>query len=297
MPTSDIKCARVVGTSDKSLAEALNSLKLNCGIDAKPYTNIKTLFDKEDIDILVIASPDGTHLDYLKAAAQANCHVFCEKPLWWPADGTCHRPGDAAQAAADLIKRFDDNRRTLFINLQWSHTLSSFHTLYPNASLSAKDIAQFEIQLSPESIGSRMVIDSAPHLLSMLYQLLGDGDILNAAARYDNAARDALTLTFNYHHERGDTVVTLELKRRPGQPRPASYSINGDRVERHVKMPDYLLSLTSRDQCIPIEDPLTQSVRAFVNAVRRQAPNRKNAIVSGMKHLCQLVCLCEGIEA
>ena len=285
-------CA-IVGTSDDSLAAASKDLQLNYGIAVKPYPDVKTLLAEQDIDVLAIASPDGTHLEYLEDAARANCHVFCEKPLWWPADGTCPSPEDAARTTTKLIKRFDDNGHSLFVNLQWPHTLPSFQRLYPDTSLAAENLTRFEMRLSPESTGPRMVIDSAPHPLSMLYRLLGSGDILNAAAHYDGATRDTLTLTFNYHHTQGDTIVTLKFKRHPGQPKPAGYAINGNPVERCVKMPDYLLSLAAHNQSIAIKDPLKQSIETFVDAIRNKTPNQRHTVVAGMRHLCQLVQVCE----
>ena len=288
-------CA-IVGTGDDSIAAAQADLQSKHGIQAKGYTDIATLFNEQDIDVLVIASPDTTHLEYLHAALRAGCHVFCEKPLWWPDDDRCPAPEDAERTATDLVKRFNEKKRVLFVNLQWPHTLSSFQALYPDLSLAAGDIARFAMHLSPESTGTRMVIDAAPHPLSMLHQLVGDGDILNATARYDGATRDALTLSFDYHHPQGGTAVTLTFKRDLQQPKPAGYAINGKSVERRVRMPDYLLSLASSDQNIPIKDPLMQSIEAFMDVVQSKgqskAPNRAYTIVAGMKQLCQLVKAC-----
>ena len=285
-------CA-IVGSDDASLAQAQRELRQHYDIRANTYADVKTLLGEEDIDVLVIASPDHTHLAYLEAAAQADCHVFCEKPLWWPADGVCPTPEHAEKTGNELVGRFDGRQKILHVNLQWPHTLPAFQTLYPAVSLVPDKIRQFAMRLSPQSSGSRMTVDSAPHPFSMLHQLLGMGEITGGHAHYDDAAHRALTLEFNYHHTRGDTAVTLTLKQHPEQPRPAGYAINGNTVERHVKLPDYLLSLASQDQSIPIQDPLARSVETFVNAVRLKQPNRRREIVAGMKHLCQLVCLSE----
>lgn len=287
-------CA-IVGASRDGLAAASGALKRDLGVEVRGYTDVEALFAEQDVNVLVVASPDSTHLEYLEAAVRAGCHVFCEKPLWWSADGVCPAPEAASRKTAALVERFDAARRTLFVNLQWPHTLSAFRTLHPG-SPPAQDVERFEMRLSPESIGAQMVVDAAPHLLSMLHRLLGDGEILNGAACYDGAERDALTLTFDYRHECGDTRVALVLKRFSGQPKPAGYSINGDCAERRVRMPDYLLSLASRDRCIPMDDPLKQSVEAFLNAVRRKSPNPKRALAAGMAQLCRLVQLCERAE-
>lgn len=288
------KICAIVGTSEDSLARASRNLRLNYGIRANTYTDVATLFDQEDIDILAIASPNASHLKYLYAAARVHCHAFCEKPLWWAADDIRLAADKVERTATDLVGLFDDCRRSLHVNLQWPHTLTSFQALYPNATLAKQHIKHFEMRLGPESSGTQMVVDSAPHLLSMLYHLLGIGHILNGAARYRDAERTALTLTFDYHHGRDNvTAVTLTLKRHPGQPKPAGYSINGNSVERKVTMPGYLLSFTAQDQSMPIQDPLLQSIETFLDAIRREQPNQKQAIVAGMKHLHQLARLCE----
>ena len=281
-------CA-IIGTGSESLAATRDKLQLNHGIKAETYTDIELLFADKNIDILVIASPDETHLDYLNTAAHANCHVFCEKPLWWSGGDTCPSPDDAERSTTTLVELFDSRQCTLFVNLQWPHTLPSFQALYPDIALEAKHIERFEMRFSPASTGSRMVVDSAPHLLSMLSRLLGTGDIAGGIARYSDSSREVLMLSFDYHHAQGSTAVALVLKHHAGQPRPAGYSINGRSVERHVKMPDYLLSFAAQDQTIPIKDPLTQSVETFVESVRHKKPNPKRVIAAGMKHLCQLV--------
>ncbi len=289
-------CA-IVGASRDGLTSASDALKRDLGVKVRGYTEVEAMFAEQDVDVLVVASPDSTHLGYLEAAVQAaagaGCHVFCEKPLWWPRDRVCPDSEAAARKTADLVERFDARRRTLFVNLQWPHTLSAFGALYPGSPPPAQDLERFEMRLSPESTGAQMVVDAAPHLLSMLHRLLGDGEVLNGVARYDGAGREALTLRFDYRHGHGETRVTLALKRHLGQPKPAGYSINGDCVERRIGMPDYLLSLASRDRCIPMDDPLKQSVEAFLNAVRRKSSNNKRALVSGMTQLCRLVRLSE----
>lgn len=38
---------------------------------------------KDGIEVVSIATPNGTHYEICKAALEANLHVICEKPLFF----------------------------------------------------------------------------------------------------------------------------------------------------------------------------------------------------------------------
>ena len=46
-----------------------------------PYDNLDAMLANPDVDILIIATPSGAHLEPALAAARAGKHVLCEKPL------------------------------------------------------------------------------------------------------------------------------------------------------------------------------------------------------------------------
>ncbi len=46
-----------------------------------PYSDLNDLLADESIDIVTIATPSGTHLEPVIAAAKAGKHIICEKPL------------------------------------------------------------------------------------------------------------------------------------------------------------------------------------------------------------------------
>jgi len=62
---------------------------MNIGVaEDRCYPDYKTMFAKEaelkdGIEVVSIATPNGTHYEICKAALEANLHVICEKPLFF----------------------------------------------------------------------------------------------------------------------------------------------------------------------------------------------------------------------
>ena len=61
----------------------------NLGVDpSRCYSDYKTMFEEEakredGIEVVSIATPNGTHYEIVKAALNAGLHVICEKPLFF----------------------------------------------------------------------------------------------------------------------------------------------------------------------------------------------------------------------
>lgn len=51
-----------------------------CGDEPNTYTDYRELFEKEDVEVAIIATPDHWHALNTLAALQAGAHVFIEKP-------------------------------------------------------------------------------------------------------------------------------------------------------------------------------------------------------------------------
>lgn len=48
---------------------------------AKAVTNCRSAAKSKQVDVVAIATPTPTHLEYVKTAASAGKHIFCEKPF------------------------------------------------------------------------------------------------------------------------------------------------------------------------------------------------------------------------
>ncbi len=286
----------IVGTSQSSIELARVVLRERYDIECNGYTSLAALLDAEKVDVVAVCSPPHAHLSQLELAAQVGCHVFSEKPLWW-SDQLVSAADEVREHAEQLLGSFLRQRRYLALNTQWPFTLDAFRRLHPHALAAGRAPERFSMWLSPTSGGRQMLVDSAPHLLSMLYALAGPGEIGQIRAEYMDlpayGARSAMQLSFIYRHALGVTEVEFSLSRCAQPPRPAGYSVNGFGVQRHIELPGYLLSFSANGDSVPVPDPLAAAVADFVRSLEGGREPDRTTIVDGMVQLQQLVAATE----
>ncbi len=61
-------------------AEAVARASVACGVD-EWVTDWRELVARDDVDVVDVCTPPGTHAAIIEAAASAGKDVFCEKPL------------------------------------------------------------------------------------------------------------------------------------------------------------------------------------------------------------------------
>ena len=113
---AEIPDARVVALMDQvpGAAQRLSeSSKLHC--DA--YTELRPMLDRKDVDVVIVCTPSGAHMDSAVAAAEAGKHVVVEKPLEITTErcdriiNACAKNG--VQLCTIFPSRFADSNRTL----------------------------------------------------------------------------------------------------------------------------------------------------------------------------------------
>ena len=70
------KGAKVVAVYDPENAEAV-AAELGCDVE----TDLDVLYGREDVDAVIVASPNYLHKEPVIKAAEHGVHVFCEKPI------------------------------------------------------------------------------------------------------------------------------------------------------------------------------------------------------------------------
>ena len=273
----------IVGTSEHSTQQTVADLSSHYGIDTQGYVNFADLIAQHALDIIVIATPPGSHLHYLELATDNNLHIFCEKPFWWPENKLTLASYE--QTLQAVIGKSKANQRYIYLNTQWPYTLKDFSCLHPSAMIN-NEVSQFAMHLSPQSQGISMLVDAASHGLSMLYQLVGIGSLNQIEVQ---KSLNSAIINFNYVHQRGVTKSTLAFRQSNETPKPASYQINGHTVNRTVTLPEYQIQLQSDQQTIVIQDPLHASIQDFLACIDAGIDFDENALMSGASHLYQLI--------
>ena len=72
--------AELVAVADQNTEKAENFLKDN-GVKVDVYGDYEKLLARDDIDAVIIASPNSQHAEHAVAAAQAGKHIYLEKPM------------------------------------------------------------------------------------------------------------------------------------------------------------------------------------------------------------------------
>lgn len=275
-------CA-VVGTSTNTAAQARDQLKAY-GISCRAYADLDTALGQERPDIVAICSPYTVHRPQLEAVAATGAHCLCEKPMWWSPDA------NRGPVTGRLVDGFAN--RNLYFDLvtQWPCTLEQYDQLYPGFADGPVDT--FAMGLGPATTGPAMIMDAAPHVLSMLWTLVGSGTVHQPEATYSGPDQRQLHLTFAYQHAKASTAVTCRFVTCEHQPREAWYAINGRVARRQVELPSYNLRLESDDQPkreVVLPDPLFVLVEQFLGRVDRAAMPDRQRLVESVLNLERLM--------
>ena len=75
---NDIPGAKLIGFCDSGSGRAK---KLAAKYSGRAFENYEQMLNSSEVDIVIIATPSGFHMEPTIAAAEAGKHVICEKPL------------------------------------------------------------------------------------------------------------------------------------------------------------------------------------------------------------------------
>ena len=271
----------IVGTSPTSVEEALHHLKNRYGIHTQGFTDLPEAIERSQPNIMVIASPNQYHLEHLQVAAKYKLSCLCEKPLFWKD----HEPL-VQREVETLVDRFHRNGKLLQLVTQWPCTLDDFFSLYPDAK--NEPLQRLSMLLGPVSSGINRVVDSLPHVLSMIHSLVGIGSVKNVSGYQEDEKR--LKVSFDYHHAGGHLEVKVILVQSPERPRPAGYALNSSLVWRTIRQKDYQMFFSGNSgERIRVKDPLKKLVRRFLDDLENGQPTDRETIVASMTDLNKIV--------
>lgn len=249
----------VLGTTEATSLQASLDLQ-KYGIEAHPYTNFNEMMKGEKPDAVVIASPSSTHYEYLLQCVDSGVHIFCEKPFIWDDQRDLQKRGE------DIFEKGREKNLTIAMNSQWPFSIDAYETLCGKAVI--QELNTFFIKMSPPFAGRAMIPESVPHALSLLYCLLGIGEI--KGLNFDSDGKKEMSIKFSYLFETQACEVIIQLMFQDIQPRDLSFGLNDKIVSRSLGSEDYEIYFNYGDKKLRIVDPLARSVQNFLEAVEKR---------------------------
>lgn len=253
------KVTSVLGTTGKTTLQASLALQ-KYGIEAHSYTNFDQMVRTEKPDAVVIASPSSTHYEYLLKCLNSGLHIFCEKPFIWD------RHMDLRKRAEEIFEKAYEKKITIAMNSQWPFSIDAYEAIC--GKIMIQKLNTFFIRMSPPFPGREMIPESVPHALSLLYCLLGVGEIEDLSFESDGEKEISIKFVYLFKTQTCDVFIRLAYQKTP--PRDFSFGLNDKIVFRSLGLEDYEIYFHHGDKKLRIVDPLELSVKNFMEAFEKK---------------------------
>ncbi len=259
-------------TEETSQKASLNLQKY--GIKSNPYIDFYKMVEGERPDVVVISSPSSTHHEYLEKCVNLGLNIFCEKPFLSPT------LDDLKGRVEGILERAKGKRLTVAMNSQWPFALRYYKKMC--GEIEIKKSNRFFITLSPFASGREMIPEAVPHALSLLYSVLGEGEIGNLI--FESSKEESMTIKFQYHFGKKECEVVIKLVKGQAQPREFQFGFNDKIVKRSLNLRNYDIYFNYGNRKWKIADPLDLSVRDFIRAIE----NRCEPFIGDSHILCNM---------
>jgi predicted dehydrogenase len=253
------KVTSVLGSTEKTSLKASSVLRKH-GIEAHPYTDFDEMIKTEKPDAVVIASPSSTHYGYLLKSLNSGLHIFCEKPFIWNG----HK--DLRKMVEEIFEKALRKKLTIAMNSQWSFSIDAYEAICGKIVIQKSNT--FFIKMSPPFPGREMISESVPHALSLLYCLLGAGEI--EELHFESEGEKEMSIRFVYLFGTEVCEVLIRLTFQETMPRDFSFGLNDKIVFRSLDPENYEIYFHYGEKRLGIIDPLELSVKNFMEAVEKE---------------------------
>ena len=257
----DFRISAVATSRAASLAERRDAPRQ----EADP----RAVIEAEDVDLVVIATPNDTHADLAAAALKAGKHVVVDKPFTFSAAEADRLIALAAEAGRML---------TVFHNRRWDGDFLAVRRALESGELG--DLMLFEARwdrfrpVPPQSWknapGGGVLWDLGPHLIDQALQLFGPPDSVAvdiATQRSGAATDDYFELTLTYGRMR--CILSAACVVAAARPRFAAHGTQGSLLTFGVDPIEPALHARKKPQDPGFADDL------FIPAERVRADGRE----------------------
>ena len=257
--------------SNYDSARAASEELLVDGIRPEVYAEEEDMLAEMNPDVVIIASPTNTHIDWIQQCLDSQVHVFCEKPL----------SESSAKHCDDLIRAFSANELLISENCQWPFTLDAWQTLHPRGDITTA--RKFSMLLSPKLRGKHRWQDILSHPLSLI-QKISPGPAHIEKVAYAEHSSDSLdsALRFEYCTHSRALECEIILEDMGALPPPAEYSID-DKLCHRIIGEDYQMQFAAHanepQNAVSVGDPMEQNLRQFLKRVNLITSSRASVAI------------------
>lgn len=182
-----------LGRDEQRCAATAASLGATFPFAGRAYWDLGRLLETERPEVVDVCVPNELHFSCARQALAAGCHVLCEKPLVWQADGS---PARLLEQAHSLVVQARDRGLQFGVCTQYAASLPHYRRLYEEVQGPLGEITSFFAEMESVSRGRQrdartMWIDMGPHPLSLLLSWFPGGVIDPASLRVEFAGSQA----------------------------------------------------------------------------------------------------------
>ena len=250
--------AGVLGTRPTSARKAVDWLQEQ-GLETVAYIDHAQMLEEVRPDVVIVASPLGTHRAWLGASIDVGAHVYCEKPMI----------AAPAGVALDLLEQYAAANLVLEENCQWPQVMPAFKALHPKVDLSA--VKTFRMLMAPPMRGLARWHEVLSHPLSLIQEVMpGPADIDQVVFQESGPDAADTRLRFTYRTMERELACEVMLEDMEVFPRPAEFAFDDALCRRVVDASDYSISFvdgSDNGTPVAISDPMESNLRAFLRRV------------------------------
>lgn len=247
----------VLGTRPTSARKAVEGL-MEHGLRPAAYVDHEQMLEELRPDVVIVASPLGTHRAWLQAALDVESHVYCEKPL----------VAAPAAVALDFLERFAAANLVIAENCQWPEVLPAFRALHPKVDL--EQITRFRMLMAPPMRGLARWHEVLSHPLSLIQEAVpGPADLEDIV--FHEPSPDVIDTRLSFTYRTLDRAIQCEIMLEDMErfPRPAEFAFDDHLCRRVVREDNYAISFVDGhgNPPVPSPDPQEASLRRFLREV------------------------------
>jgi predicted dehydrogenase len=262
------------GSSAQSVEATAGALRELFGFRGQGYVGVQALLERERPDLVAICTPPALHFEHFMAAAEAGCHILCEKPLVYDAQATHEQ---LLRQADQMVAIAQSQSLVAAVNTQYVAAAEPYWELCRSvgADVSPATFQRFFMRMDSRggragASGAKIWIDLASHPLSLLMRFAGPGAIVPGS---EQCQKEESRVSAKFEYAAADRRIEahIEVCNVPEGPLTRRFGVDDVLVDyegRNDEQGIYAAYLRLGDRELKATDFVQTSIRRFVEAAQ-----------------------------